>query len=165
MKEIIDNLNGYFLALRRLTNNKCDYWANLIEIHQNIDLSIDQYFANHSGQSITSKNKISFNDVEKILDEYIYTNITVINENHRKLFAWDIVEYYGLASTSNDPEGEFNPLVSRGAIRVDVQSSFHIPCVCYIVEIGNFAIITCLGERVSYNQLACEFGHADAPIA
>ncbi len=148
MEAIVNNLNGYLHSLRRLSGNKCDFWAESVEIESDIDNTIDKYFSKlESNNKALKKEEIDYSTVEKLLKDLVFSNLNVRDDNLIKLFAWDIVEYYGLASTALDPEGGFNPLVSNGAIKVSVQSDFYESCVYYVVQIANFAVVTGLAIR------------------
>lgn len=148
MELIVNGLNGYLYSLRRLTENKCDFWAELINIDSDIAEVIDSYLLKTNAiEKIIEKKKIDYVGVEKLLDDFIFSNLVIKDENIIKLLVWDIVEYYGLASTVIDSAADFNPLVSKGAIQITVQSSFHKQCVYYIVPISNYAIVTGLAIR------------------
>ena len=56
----------------------------------------------------------------------------------------DIVEYYGIASTSLNPKGCWNPLLSNGALEISIKSEsrFHESLVYFLVEIEDQAILT-----------------------
>ena len=126
MEAIINNLNGYLHSLRRLSGNKCDFWAECVEIDSDIDNAIDKYFSKlKSDCKVLKTEKIDYSTVENLLNNLVFSNLTIRDDNLIKLLAWDIVEYYGLASTALDSEGEFNPLVSNGAIKISVQSDFY----------------------------------------
>lgn len=64
-----------------------------------------------------------------------------------ELLKWDIVEYYGLISTSIDPDSSFNPLVSTGALLLEARSSFHLKCNYFVVEYSKYVVITGLAQR------------------
>lgn len=148
MEAIIANLNGYLHSLRRLSGNKCDFWAEATKIDSDLDNAIEGFLSNiKSGVKLIEKSKINYSAVEALLEELVLSNLLTDDENLKKSIAWDIVEYYGLASTALDAEGEFNPLVSNGAIKVSVQSDFHKSCVFYIVVISNYMVVTGLAER------------------
>ena len=148
MEAIINNLNGYLHSLRRLSGNKCDFWAECVEIDSDIDNAIDKYFSKlKSDCKVLKTEKIDYSTVENLLNNLVFSNLTIRDDNLIKLLAWDIVEYYGLASTALDSEGEFNPLVSNGAIKISVQSDFYESCVYYVVQIANFAVVTGLAIR------------------
>ncbi|NRB38575.1 MAG: hypothetical protein HRU20_08925 [Pseudomonadales bacterium] len=148
MKSTISELNGYLHSLRRLCKESCDFWAEVIDVKESVNQSIQNYIAQFEDQIlIKSTRDISFSDVELLLEKYIFSNLTITNPDQLKLLAWDIVEYYGAAALDQSFESHFNPLVSNGAIQLTVDSSFHKTQVYYVVKIGNKLIITGLGIR------------------
>ncbi|MGX5172703.1 hypothetical protein ACUR5C_01590 [Aliikangiella sp. IMCC44653] len=148
METIIANLNGYLHSLRRLSENKCDFWASTVSINTDFYQTIEDFISklNTDVKHIETK-EVSYSEVEALLEQHLLSKLVTVSDDLKESFAWDIVEYYGLASTASDPEGEFNPLVSNGAIQITVQSGFHKSCVYYIVAISNHAVVTGLAER------------------
>jgi hypothetical protein len=71
--------------------------------------------------------------------------LRVENKEINKLFAWDIVEYYGLASTSLG--GEWNPLVRNGAIHLQLKSVRHASLNYFFVVIGDCLVVMDLSEK------------------
>lgn len=148
MEAIVNNLNGYLHSLGRLSGNKCAFWAECIEVESSFENTIDEYFAKlETDNKILEREKISYSEVKKLLKNIVFANLSVKDSSLIELFAWDIVEYYGLASTDRDPGGEFNPLVSNGTIKISVQSDFYKSCDYYVVQISNYAVITGLAVR------------------
>ena len=147
MKEIVDNLNGYFQALRRLSLNTCDFWADAVDVNGTLNNAIDDYISKIDEVTLIEKKDVTCREVEELYKEFIFSNMNMDSDDIIKLFSWDIVEYYGLASTIIDPNGDFNPLVSNGAIQLSVSSIFHSSHVYYVVEIGTQEIITGLAVR------------------
>jgi hypothetical protein len=78
MKSIICNLDGYLLSLRRLSGNKCDFWANTFDIEDDLEESL----LNHLNEmpievSLGNKSTIGFSDFDEILQKYIFSNLIV----------------------------------------------------------------------------------------
>jgi hypothetical protein len=148
MENIVNNLDGYLLSLRRLSGNQYDYWVEILDITVGIETALTNHFYKIDPElKVIAKYEISYLDVEKLLVEYIFSQLAITNENIKKLFLWDIVEYFGLASTQDDPEGDFNPLVSNGALKLTMQSNFYKSHVYLVVPISNYAIIMGLAKR------------------
>jgi len=146
MQTYVDNLNGYFQVLRRLSKNRCDFWSELIEIDGTLENTIEEYLESKESVEFLNKKDISYSEVQELYESYIFSNITVSTVAH-KLLTYDIVEYYGLASTSTDSNNDFNPLISNGAVLLNVRSEFHSEYIYYVVEYGNKAIVTGLATR------------------
>jgi hypothetical protein len=147
METYVENLNGYFQSLRRLSNNSCDLWAEGVLIESTLEESLEAYFKNIEGLNIIEKHWASFSEIESLYKELIYSQISGLSVEVLELLKWDVIEYYGLISTSIDPEGSFNPLVNTGALLLEAKSSFHFKCNYYVVEYGKFAVITGLAQR------------------
>jgi hypothetical protein len=90
---------------------------------------------------------LTYQEVESILEKHLIAELEVESQNSIELFLWDIVEYYGLASTASNPDGDFNPLVSNGALAVEVISSHYASGAVFVVVIEKAAIITWLNVR------------------
>lgn len=148
MNHIINNLNGYLYSLRRFTGNKCDFWTELVELEGSLEDSVKNHLSTFEVDlEITDSKNISYSEVEALLDSFILSNLKIDDDDIKKLLAWDIVEYYGLASTDIDEKNDFNPLVSNGAIQFTMKSDFHSSHIYYAVPIGNQIILTGLAVR------------------
>jgi hypothetical protein len=147
MESYVENLNGFFQALRRLSENRCDYWSHCLKIDSSLENAIQNYFSSMDDVELLEMNKITYEEVEALHQKYIFSNLVNVNGNVLDLIKWDLVEYFGLASTAIDPDGPFNPLVSSGALLLKARSTFHGEYVYYLVRYGNKAIITGLAVR------------------
>jgi hypothetical protein len=93
--------------------------------------------------------KINYDAVELIFDRFIKKNLNV-NKEQLDLLLWDIVEYYGLASTALDPDDQFNPLLSKGAYRIylkEEEKCFHKEYVYLACLLQDQVILTGFGFR------------------
>ena len=150
MKEIVDKLDGYLHSIRRLAKDNCDYWAIHIEVEDDIEKAIRDYFAEaHIETEVVGIKKVDYDIIEKHFDRFITKHLTTNTEDQIYMLLWDIVEYYGMASTQVNPDGPFNPLVSEGALEITVKQEepFHKELIYFLVQIENQAILTGLGIR------------------
>ena len=150
MKNIVYQLNGYLHALRRLAKYNSDFWAIHIKIESNIEQTIKDYFSKaHVKTEVTEIKKIDYSEVEVFFDKFIIQNLAIEDQDQIDMLLWDIVEYYGMASTRLNPKGCFNPLVSKGALEISIktESIFHESLVYFLVEIEDQAILTGFGIR------------------
>ena len=152
MKRIVDELDGYLHSLRRLAKDNCDYWATHIKVENedNVEQAIHQHFAKaHIKTEVTGIKKVNYTTIKKFFNKFIIEQLTTNTEDQVYMLIWDIVEYYGLASTTVNPEGPFNPLVSEGALEITVkqEDAFHKELVYFLVQIENQAILTGFGIR------------------
>ena len=148
IEAVICNLNGYLQSLRRLSGNKCDFWVDIIEVKTSLEDDVETHIMSiDNNLIIIDKTQISYHAVQEHLDKFVFSNLLIDDENILKLLAWDVVEYYGLASTELDPNGELNPLVHNGAILINIQSQRYESFVYYIVALPGYAIITGIAIR------------------
>ncbi len=148
MENYVSELRGYLQSLRRLCRRQCDFHADSFLVENDIHASIEKYI-NKLGAEFKFKGikPLTYQEVEDALKNHLILELEVENQNTIELFLWDIVEYYGLASTASNPDGDFNSLVSNGALAVDVQSSRYSSGAIFVVVIGKTAIITWLNVR------------------
>jgi len=148
MENYVSELRGYLQSLRRLCRRPCDFHADSFLVENDIHSSIEEYI-NKLGAEFKFKGikPVTYQEVESILKKHLVLELVLENQNTIDLFLWDIVEYYGLASTASNPDGDFNPLVSNGALAVEVQSSYYSSGAIFVVVIEKAAIITWLNVR------------------
>ena len=150
MKRIVDRLDGYLHSIRRLAKDNCDYWATHIEVEDDIEKAIHDYFSEaHIRTEVMDIKRVDYTIIEKYFDRFITKQLTTNTEDQIYMLLWDIVEYYGVASTKMNPKGPFNPLVSEGALEITVKEEepFHKELIYFLVKIENQAILTGLGIR------------------
>lgn len=147
MESYVENLNGYFQSLRRLSNNVCDLWAQYVPIDSAFEETVEAYFNNTEGIKVIDKHWASFREIESLYNELIFSKIEGLSDEVLGLLKWDIVEYYGLISTSIDCDSCFNPLVSAGALLLETRSPLHSKCNYLVVEYSKFVVITGLAQR------------------
>ncbi len=146
MKSIICNLDGYLLSLRRLSGNKCDFWANTFEIEGDLEKSL----LNHLNEmpievSLGNKTTIGFSEIDEVLQKHIFSNISIKDENLLKLFAWDIVEFIDMTYRLLEPR--INPISDGHALLFDATSEFHGDYVYMIIPVLQQAVIIGLATR------------------
>ena len=105
MELYVENLNGYFQSLRRLSNNVCDLWAQYALIESAFEETVEAYFNKIEGIKVVDKHWASCSEIESLYNELIFSQITGLSDGVLELLKWDIVEYYGLISTSIEPAG------------------------------------------------------------
>lgn len=134
-------LRGYLRSLQRLSKVHCHFFADSFPIQSGLSESIEKYVARFGDDfEFCGSKTIDYSDVEGILKDHLYSNLTITDENQLGLLDWDITEYFGLASTSVDPNGDFNPLVRKGAVEVKIASKHYQSCAHFVVPIGEHAI-------------------------
>lgn len=148
MENYVSELRGYLQSLRRLCRRQCDFYADSFVVENEIHKSIREYI-NNLGAEFTFKGvkPLTYQEVESVLRKHLLRELEVENPITIDLFLWDIVEYYGLASTASNPDGDFNPLVSNGAFAVEVHSLHYASSVVFVVVIEQCAIVMWLSVR------------------
>lgn len=148
MENYISELRGYLQSLRRLCQRQCDFYADSFPVTGDIYLSIEEHVNKCGDQfQFVGVKSITFNEVENLLQKHLIHELEVVSEDAIKLFMWDIIEYYGLISTALNPDGDFNPLVSNGALEVEVKSPHYLSGSIFVVVIEEVAIVMWLHVR------------------
>lgn len=149
MENYISELRGYLQSLRRLCRRQCDFHADSFLIENDINKSIEEYINRLGAEfKFVGIKPLTYLEVERLLKKHLILELETESQSTTELFLWDIVEYYGLASTSLSSEGKFNPLVSDGALEVEVYSPYYSSGAVFVVVIDNMAVITWLNVRV-----------------
>lgn len=146
IKGIIANLNGYLQSMRRLSLNQYHYTASVRVIKNNFEDEIEAYkkIFNNDYQLI-SQQHFDYKQMQQLHQDLIFLKLKLKDKEIIKHLDWDIVEYFGLASTSIG--GEWNPLVKNGAIVLKFESKKFKFLVYYFVEIGGFMVTVVMSER------------------
>lgn len=148
MENYVSELRGYLQSLRRLCRRQCDFYADSFFLENDIHSSVKKYINKLGAEfEFVGIKPLTYQEVESILKKHLVAELEVESQSSIELFLWDIVEYYGLASTASNPDGDFNPLVSNGALEVEVKSSHYTSGAIFVVVIGKAAIITWLNVR------------------
>lgn len=144
----VSELNGYLKLLQRFCKKRCDFDASALTVEGDLEGAVERYVSNLDDiVEYRGLNKISFSDFQNIMKRFVYSNLTIQDENMVRLIDWDIVEYFGVASTVMDPEGDFNPIVSNGGWELDVTSNFYEACTVVLVQYDEQALILSFGVR------------------
>lgn len=144
----IAELRGFLNALQRLCEAKSAFFAEVVRLSDDADSTLSKYFAECvAGCRYQGARRIAYSDVEAILDAFVYSKLRGVQADAIATLAWQLIEYYGLASTAADSNGPFKPLVSNGALLLSV--SFDLPEICayFAVEIPGHLIITGLATQ------------------
>jgi hypothetical protein len=140
-------LDGFLNALRCLIGHPAKvFGAGYIEkVEQDLDSIINDKikFIEKSG-CLVSRDKVDFKYIQKIFSQYIYNRLPTENENILGNLDWNLVEYYGLASTAENEDGEWNRLVSQEHIILEYKDENSIDSVIFFVEHDKFVIATYL---------------------
>ena len=148
---VIAEMHGYLHALQRLCGPPHLFWAALAARDAEDERSLKKYFEqlaeDRERVEIRSITPIDHVHLQEILAERIYSVLPGVSGPALKSIDWHLTEYYGLASTTSDKDGEFHPTVSRGAFLVSLSSPQFRSCMCIAVPIKGFFVITGLAIR------------------
>jgi hypothetical protein len=140
----ISNLDGYLLSLRRLSGNSCDFWAETFQCADDLEKSFSSHLADR-GISLIDKSSIGYREIDQVLEEHVFSKLQVEDESLLKLFAWDIVEYLQLSYRFIEPE--IDPISSKKAMLLNVESEFHGKFVFMVIPVIDNAIAVGLATR------------------
>ena len=138
------SLTGYLLSLRRLSSNKCDFWADTIDLNGSVLESLESHL---KGREITlgDSSVAGYSEVDNMLRERVFSNLTLADENLLKLFAWDIIELIEMAYRLIEPE--INPIASGKALLINANSEFHGDYVYLVIPVDAQAILVGVANR------------------
>ena len=138
------NLDGYLLALRRLSGNRCDFWAETFDLQGDV---VDDFKRHLSKRDISllDSSSIGYKEIDKALEEHSFSKLHIADESLLKLFAWDIVEYIQMSYRLIEPE--IDPISSGRAILINAESKFHGRYVYIVVPVQNKSLAVGLATR------------------
>ena len=139
-------LEGYLLALRRLSGNRCDFWALTTPLKDDVEKSLKAHFSGIDADiTIIGKTAIGYTELETLLDHYVFSRLEAGERTHFEQFGWDIIEFIQMSYRELEPE--IDPLHTREAMSFDVSSQFHSEHVYIVVPVEEKALVIGLGGR------------------
>ncbi len=137
-------LDGFLNALRCVVGHSEKlFGAGLIKKEgRNIDTIVEESRINIEKSGKLNKTDIvNFKYIQNVLDSHIYTKLSsdsVENIDH------NLIEYYGLISTSEDESGPWNRLVSQNNYILEYIDENNNNSVIFFVEHNDFVVATFL---------------------
>ncbi|WP_334079057.1 hypothetical protein [Microbulbifer sp. M83] len=139
-------LEGYLLALRRLSGNRCDFWSLTTPLKDDVEKSLKAHFSGIGADTtIIGKTAIGYAELETLLDHHVFSRLEAGEKTHCELFGWDIVEFIQMSYRELEPE--IDPLHTREAMSFDVSSRSHGAHVYIVVPVKEKALVIGLGAR------------------
>ena len=138
------NLDGYLLALRRLSGNRCDFWAEIFDIEGDVVDDFKKYVSNRD-ISILDSSPIGYKEINRVLEEHSLSKLDVTDESLLSLLAWDIVEYIQMSYRLIEPE--IDPISSNQAMLINAESEFHGRYVYLVIPVQNKSVAVGLATR------------------
>jgi|GEM_PF-6742782 len=131
LKEIL-KLDGYLHCIRRLSQNKWDFWAESFPIENDQTESFERYLSLKGIEFIGSE-ELGLNGLELKIRALLKPACPNESENLLNLLAWDIVEYLQQLNAGGNAEG--SSASSQESFTCTAKSSFHGEYV-YIILCG-----------------------------
>ena len=138
------NLDGYLLALRRLSGNQCDFWAEIFDSKGNLEDDFRKYLSSRDVALINSS-PVGYKEIDNVLEIHTLSKLQIKDESLLKLFAWDIVEYIQMSYRLIEPE--IDPVSSNKAILINAESEFHGRYVYIVIPVQNKCVAVGLATR------------------
>lgn len=143
-EQSILNLDGYLLALRRLSGNRCDFWAEIFETDTNVEDDFKKHLASRDIELLNSS-PADYKDIDKALEVNLLSKLLISDESLLKLFSWDIVEYIQMSYRLIEPE--IDPVSSKQAAIINAKSDFHGRYVYILIPVQNRGVAVGLATR------------------
>jgi len=138
------NLDGYLLALRRLSGNRCDFWAEIFDLEGDVVDDFKRYLSNRD-ISILDSSPVGYKEIDSVLEEHSLSKLDVTDKSLLSLFAWDVVEYIQMSYRLIEPE--IDPVSSNEALLINAESEFHGRYVYIVIPVKNKSVAVGLATR------------------
>jgi len=138
------NLDGYLLSLRRLSGNRCDFWAEIFDIENDAKSDFNRSLSDRD-VTLLDSSPAGYREVDEVLEKHLFSKLAVAEEALLKLFAWDIVEYIEMSYRLLEPK--IDPLYSKEAILINAESKFHGRYVYIVIPVKNRGVAVGLATR------------------
>ncbi|MGH1540024.1 MAG: hypothetical protein ACRBHB_06360 [Arenicella sp.] len=139
------NLDGYLLALRRLSGNRCDFWVEAFDSESSVEDDFRKHLSNHN-VTLLDSSSIGYKEIDRALEKHALSKLNIKDESLLKLFAWDIVEYIQMSYRLIEPD--IDPISSNQAILINAESEFHGRYVYIVIPVQNKGLAVGLATRV-----------------
>ncbi len=150
--QYISALDGYLKALQRLCGAGFVFGARGYPAEDDIDnfmRNIISEWGSSNEYTYSGYEKIESKDLFCRVEDLIFNGVIVkdrfqSNNFIPKMILEDINEYYGLASTSLDEQGEFHPLLTGPVYKLNIGSCLNFKGLYFLVKINKYFVITYL---------------------
>ncbi|MCG8519456.1 MAG: hypothetical protein MI794_15810 [Pseudomonadales bacterium] len=154
----IHELNGYLSCLSRLCGPAYVFAAHAYQVEADVDSFVreavaiwsegDEYIPASEIQYV-GKSLIEYSQLQSEIAGYVTNGLLGPRELSgtgrraaARLLVEDITEYYGLASTSMNPEGVFHPLISSTVHRLNIRNEKYEHCLFFVLQIEDMYVLT-----------------------
>ena len=148
IESVINELRGFMNALRVQCTSKTTIRVSCFKMQGDFNNTVEWYIKENKKEfGCVNKGKISYNEILPLIKKNIFNKMhSSISESIKKNLEWHLVEYYGLASTIENEENPFNPLVSEKSVLIEKTSIEYEISTCFITPIGSHIVVTTLGN-------------------
>ena len=136
-KEPLLKLDGYLHALRRLSENRCDFWVDVFNLKDDLVGDFKEHLSNRE-VALGRISNVDYKGLDEVLQENVLSKLIVKDESLLKLFAWDIVEYIQMSYRLITPE--IDPVSSNEAKMIGAESEFHGRYIYVLIPVENKCI-------------------------
>jgi hypothetical protein len=142
--QAVFNLDGYLHCLRRLSSNKSDYWAEVLEVDGEVEESFRKHLSNIEVE-LLDITTVGYREIESFFEDEFRSSLYVQDEDCIKLFAWDVVEY--LQTSFREIKPEIEPVQEKQAFIVGAHSKFHEKYSYLVVPVKRKLIAVGVAKR------------------
>lgn len=151
-------LNGFLNALRCIID--CPrrlFSAALIEKGFELNSIVEELSRNINAKgTLIEQTQLDFKDIYQLFVEHIYKRISSTKTRALDNLDWNLIEYYGLISTSDQEDGPWNRLISQAHTALRFIDENGNECLFFLVEFSDFIVVTQLG--LSWNENGANSG-------
>ncbi|MCG8093239.1 MAG: hypothetical protein JAZ17_06355 [Candidatus Thiodiazotropha endolucinida] len=123
MNEVpVFKLDGYLLSLRRLSGNKSDFWAEIVDIEGDVENSFCSQMKEREIE-LNRKEYVGYKEIEIYLETQLNEKLNLSEGSLVNMFVWDIVEFLQQAFSVN--ELEYDPIRLKESFLIMAMSEFH----------------------------------------
>ena len=153
-EDVINEVRGFLNALRQLCDPHTTMWINSFKIRKNFETSVELYIEElGSDFSCKSIKYIQYEELSVIIKECIFDKTTSLNnDSSKKALQWHYEEYYGLASTIDNENNPFHPLISETSALLELKSGEYNISACFITPVGNRIVVTTIGKLLKLKE-------------
>jgi hypothetical protein len=121
-------MDGYLLSLRRLSRDKCDLWAEILDIDGDFEECINRYLT-RLNITLLDKAPAGYQEIEELLIREFKSKLNINDDTLIRSFVWDLLEYFQHTfieySLQEDPINNKQSFIIK-ARSTDKTDSYHI---------------------------------------
>jgi hypothetical protein len=137
-------LDGYLLSLRRLSGNKSDFWAEIVNVEGDVEKSLRSQMKMNDIE-LKEKELVGYREIESFLENQLTEKLNVNEYSLVKLFVWDVVEFIQQSFIENNQEQD--PIHLKKSFIIKAMSKFHGNYSYLVIPINGKALVLGLANR------------------